>query len=244
MNHPVTNERTHCIRCGECCLGSSPTLQMADVSLVYDGFIERGNLYTIRLGELVRDNIRGELRVTDKEIIKIKENENNPGCIYYDEKAKACTIYEYRPIQCKALACWDESEFMRVYTRPKAYRSDIIRDKIVLRLMNEHDKRCSYMELDRYVRQIEKDGQGAVEKILAVLKFDHHIRTFTSKKLGIGLSEMDFLFGRPLIGTIKMFGLKVIKQPDGSFFLTALDSHSTPLNPDCAVESVARHRKP
>ena len=224
MDQPVTIERTHCIRCGECCLASSPTLQMADVSLVYDGFIDRGNLYTIRLGELIRDNIHGELRVTDKEIIKIKEKENGLGCIHYNEKAKACTIYEYRPIQCKALACWDESEFMRVYARPKADRRDIIRDKIVLGLMKEHDKRCSYMELDKFVRQIKKEGEEAVRKILEVLKFDHHIRTFTSKKLGIGFSEMDFLFGRPLTGTITMFGLKVIKQPDGTFFLTTLES--------------------
>jgi Fe-S-cluster containining protein len=224
MDQPVTIERTHCIRCGECCLASSPTLQMADVSLVYDGFIDRGNLYTIRLGELIRDNIHGELRVTDKEIIKIKEKENGLGCIHYNEKAKACTIYEYRPIQCKALACWDESEFMRVYARPKADRRDINRDKIVLGLMKEHDKRCSYMELDKFVRQIKKEGEEAVRKILEVLKFDHHIRTFTSKKLGIGFSEMDFLFGRPLIDTIKMFGLKVIKQPDGTFFLTTLES--------------------
>jgi Fe-S-cluster containining protein len=202
---------------------------MADVSLVYDGFIERGNLYTIRLGELVRDNIRGELRVTDKEIIKIKEKKNSPGCIYYDEKAKACTIYEYRPIQCQALACWDDSEFMRVYARPKADRRDIIRDKVVLGLMKEHDKRCSYMELDKLVRVVEKEGEEAVEKILEVLKFDHHIRTFTSKKLGISFSEMDFLFGRSLTGTITMFGLQVIREPDGSFFLTVLDSPLIPL---------------
>ncbi|MCJ7775509.1 MAG: YkgJ family cysteine cluster protein [Desulfobulbaceae bacterium] len=229
MDQPVTSSRTHCIRCGECCLGSSPTLQIADVSLLHDGFIERGNLYTIRLGELVRDNIRGELRETDKEIIKIREKEKNLGCIYYDEKAKACTIYEYRPIQCKALACWDESEFMRVYARPKADRRDFIRDKIVLGLMNEHDKRCSYSELDKCVRQIKKEGEKAVGKILEILKFDQHIRTFTSKKLGIDLSEMGFLFGRPLTQTITMFGLKVIKKSDGSFFLTVLDAHSTPL---------------
>ena len=228
MEQPVTNERTHCIRCGECCLGSSPTLQIADVSLVYDGFIERGNLYTIRFGELVRDNIRGELRVTDKEIIKIKEKEKNLGCIYYDEKAKACTIYEYRPIQCKALACWDESEFMRVYARPKVDRKDIIRDKIILGLMKEHDKRCSYSELDKDVRQIEQEGETAIGRILEALRFDQHIRTFTSKKLGIDSSEMDFLFGRPLTQTITMFGLKVIKKSDGSFFLTVLDSpHSS-----------------
>ena len=197
---------------------------MDDVSLVKDGFIEKYDLYTIRPGELVRDNINVKLSITDKEIIKIKEKKDGKGCIYYDEKAKACTIYEYRPIQCKALACWDESEFMRVYARPKVDRRDIIRDKIVLGLMNEHDKRCSYSELDKCVRQIKKEGEEAVGKILEILKFDHHIRAFTSKKLGIDLSEMDFLFGRPLTQTITMFGLKVIKKSDGSFFLTVLDS--------------------
>jgi len=199
-------------------------LQMADASLVYDGFIKLKNLYTIRSGELVRDNIRGELIVNDKEIIKIKEKENGTGCIYYDEKAKACTIYEYRPIQCKALTCWDESEFMRVYARPKMDRWDIIRDKIVLGLMNEHHKRCSYSELDKRVRQIEKEGEAAVGKILEALRFDHHIRAFTSKKLGIDLNEMDLFFGRPLTQTITMFGLKVIKKSDGSFYLTVLEA--------------------
>jgi Fe-S-cluster containining protein len=197
---------------------------MADASLVYDGFIKLKNLYTIRSGELVRDNIRGELIVTDKEIIKIKEKENGTGCIYYDEKAKACTIYEYRPIQCKALTCWDESEFMRVYARPKMDRRDIIRDKIVLGLMNEHHKRCSHSELDKRVRRIEKEGEATVGKILEALRFDHHIRAFASKKLGIDLNEMDLLFGRPLTETITMFGLKVIKKSDGSFYLTVLEA--------------------
>ena len=229
MGKEVPSSRTHCIRCGECCLGSSPTLQMEDVSLVKDGFIEKYDLYTIRVGEPVRDNVENRLIITDRELVKIKEREEGVGCIYYNEDAKACTIYEYRPIQCKALACWDESEFMRVYARPKADRRDFIRDKIVLGLMNEHDKRCSYSELDKGVRQIEQKGEEAVGRILEALRFDHHIRAFSSKKLGIDLSEMDFLFGRPLTQTITMFGLKVIKKSDGSFFLTVLDAHSTPL---------------
>ena len=229
MDKEVASSRTHCIRCGECCLSSSPTLQTEDVSLVKDGFIAKRHLYAIREGELVRDNINEKLAITENEIVKIKGKKDGKGCIYYDEEGKACVIYNHRPVQCKALACWDESEFMRVYARPKVDRRDIIRDKIVLGLMKEHDKRCSYIELDRSVRQIEKDGERAVEKILEVLKFDQHIRTFTSKKLGIGFSEMDFLFGLPLTRTITMFGLQVIREPDGSFFLTVLDSHSTSL---------------
>ncbi|MFH1629439.1 MAG: YkgJ family cysteine cluster protein [Pseudomonadota bacterium] len=218
--------RDHCVRCGECCLGSSPSLQMRDISLVYEGPIKRSDLYTVRVGEVVRDNIRGELKVTDKEIIKVREGENQGGCIFYNAAEKKCTIYEQRPVQCAALACWDESEFMRVYAKPRAERKDIIRDRNLLRLIDEHEKRCAYAELDSHARQIEKHGEKAVERILEILKFDHDIRSLILEKLGIDSDEMDLALGRPLTKTIGMFGLKVVREPDGSFFLTMLDSPS------------------
>jgi Fe-S-cluster containining protein len=220
MTNNEKETRDHCIRCGDCCLASSPTLQMADVSLVYDGLIEKDNIYTIRVGELVRDNVKGEMKVTDKEILKIREKENAKGCIYYDDEEKGCTIYEHRPIQCRALACWDESEFMRVYARPKLSRRDVINERNLLRLMAEHDKKCSYMELEKCVRQIEKEGEKAVKNILELLKFDYKIRLLISERLGIDSVEMDFLLGRPFTETITMFGLTVTREPDGSFFLT------------------------
>ena len=128
MDRNPAHERTHCIRCGECCLDSSPTLQTEDLLLLSRGPIKRSDLYTIRVGELVRDNIKGKLRITDKEIIKVRERGNGGGCIFYDHAEKRCTIYEQRPIQCVALRCWDESEFLRVYARPKADRREIFRD--------------------------------------------------------------------------------------------------------------------
>jgi len=216
--------RGHCIRCGECCLSSSPSLQMADASLVYDGFIEKRNLYTIRTGEVVRDNIHGELKVTDKEIIKIREKENGQGCFYYDEVAKSCAIYEHRPIQCRALVCWDETEFMRVYARPKLDRRDVIRDKNLVRLIDEQGRKCSYLEFDRCVRRIEEEGETAVQRLLGLLRFDHDLRALTLQKLHTDPDDMDLIFGRSLKETISAFGLIVRDEPDGSFFLTILDS--------------------
>jgi hypothetical protein len=51
------------------------------------------------------------------------------------------------------------------------------------------------------------------------------VRNFTVKKLGIDSGEMDFYFGRPLTETITMFGLEVVREPDGSFFLTVPDEN-------------------
>ncbi len=212
--------RTHCIRCGECCLNSSPSLQVEDARLIKDKFIERHNLYTIRAGELVHDNIHNQLRTSKREFIKIKEKVEGRGCIYYEEEGKACGIYDHRPIQCSALACWDDREFMRVYEGPKLDRQEIIHDKIIPGLIEQHEKKCSYRELKRYVSRIEADGEKAVEKILELLRFDYELRPFVSEKMGIDSSEMNFVFGRPLIETITTFGLQVKKEPDDSFLLT------------------------
>ncbi len=218
--------RDHCIRCGECCLRSSPSLQITDAPLVYEGVIKRSDLYSVRVGELVWDNIRDELKVTDTELIKVREKGSGEGCVFYDDAEKACTIYGHRPAQCKALACWDESEFMRVYAKPKAGRKEIIHDHTLFRLIDEHEKRCAYAQLDKCVKKIESDGEKAVENILQILKFDHDIRCLIPEKLGVDSDEIDLILGRSLTKTIAMFGLKVVRKPDGSFFLTVLDSSS------------------
>jgi len=213
--------RTHCIRCGECCLRSSPTLQKADIRLIRDKRIWTRDLYTIRVGELVRDNINNQLKISESERIKIREKDAGKGCIHYTDEDKACRIYEHRPIQCSALACWDEREFMQAYNSPKLSRNELIRDGILLGLIQEHEKKCSYSALERLVGEIEVNGEKAVDKIIELLKFDHHLRPFVSEKTGLDPSEMDFVFGRPITETITMFGLQVTRERDGSFFLTA-----------------------
>ncbi|HDZ89759.1 MAG: YkgJ family cysteine cluster protein [Deltaproteobacteria bacterium] len=216
--------RDHCIRCGECCLRSSPSLQASDAPLVYKNLIKRSDLYSVRVGELVRDNIRGELKITDTELIKVREKEPGGGCVFYDDTEKKCTVYRHRPVQCRALKCWDESEFMRVYASPKAGRREIISDHTLLRLIDRHEERCAYARLEGCVNRIKGHGREAVESVLQILKFDHDIRRLIPEKLDVDPGETDLILGRPLTKTIIMFGLKVVRQPDGTFFLTLLDS--------------------
>ena len=168
----------------------------------------------------MRDNINDRLEITGIEIVKIREIGDGGGCVYYDKTSSACKIYDQRPAQCAALACWDNSEFMRVYAEPKARRREIMQDRIVLGLMEEHDRRCDYGDLEKHVRRIEREGEKAVERIIEMLKFDYHLRPFISEKMEIEPGEMDFIFGRPLIETIIMFGLHVRRESDGSFYLT------------------------
>ncbi len=212
--------RTHCVRCGECCLAAGPSLQKDDLPLFLNHVVDGTHLYTIRKGELVRDNINDELKFIDHEILKFRERKTGKGCILFDENEKACTIYADRPSQCRAFGCWNDEEFKKVFSGPKASREDIIKDPNLLRLMAVHEEKCSYQTISRHAKQISDQGEPAVRKILKILQYDQEIRRLTHEKLAIDPLEMDLLYGRPLTETIHMFGLKVTQEKDGSFLLT------------------------
>jgi Fe-S-cluster containining protein len=217
----LNTERSHCIRCGQCCLRSSPTLQLQDFDLIRYGLLRKKDLYTIRIGELVWDNVSNRPRINEGDLIKVRDKVAAPGCcIHYDEEGKGCMIYGHRPSQCVALACWDDSEFQRVFNGPRLERKDIVNDNILMGLIREHENRCGYGELKKLARQIQAEGEKAVEGIIGLLRFDHQLRPFVSERLKIDSEEMNLVFGRPLTETITMFGLKVRRDPDGSFLLT------------------------
>lgn len=226
-NTPASVTQTHCLRCGECCLKASPTLQYKDLNLIKRGVIGRKDLFTIRKGELVRDNIAENLVIAGEEMIKLREREAG-GCVFYDAAEKACQIYEERPLQCSALKCWDSGEFMKVYKGPKLHRGDVVEGTLLQDLITEHEMRCSYERFEGCVKEIEGEGEKAVQKIIDLLNFDFQLRPFISDRLKIDPEEMAFLFGRPLIDTIPMFGLKVSREADGTFFLSPLDHPARP----------------
>lgn len=226
MEPSVPNKRNHCIRCGECCEASSPTLQMPDLSLILEGNLALEDLYTVRIGEMVQDPIQGLLRTTEQELLKVRERPEG-GCTFYDPDEKGCSRYSSRPLQCSSLTCWDMGPFLRVHARPKAARRDILRDSDLLRLMAEHDRRCAYQVLEAHVRAIPQEGESAVQAVLQILRFDHDLRKLMPQRLNVNEGRLDFLLGRPLSETIGMFGLKVMEDPDGSFLLTVADSFET-----------------
>jgi Fe-S-cluster containining protein len=216
----MLKERNSCIRCGECCMHSTPSLQMDDLPLVLNGHISRHDLFTVRAGEMVRDTVFGEIRPADEELIKVRDR--GGACVFYDDREKRCTAYHHRPVQCAALECWDSSKFMKVYANPKARREDLVEDGVLRGLIREHEKKCAYETLESLVQQITSKGEAAVEQILEILKFDYYLRPFVCEKQGIAPDEMDFFFGRPLVDTISQYGLQVIRPSDGSFLLTTL----------------------
>jgi Fe-S-cluster containining protein len=219
--------RTHCIRCGTCCLKGGPTLHGADGTLFAKGILRKDHVYTLRKGEVVRD-IDDTLMVLEREIIKIKgQSEGCWTCMFYDENLGACKIYEHRPIECRALTCWDLKKFKETMATPYLQRKDLINpDDGILKIIGAHEQRCAYEILESAVKRLAgPDSHKAVEIILDLLQYDHYTRPLLTEKLKVPPGAMDFFFGRALTTTMGMFGL-CVKRQGASFILMPSESHS------------------
>lgn len=208
-----TESRTHCIRCGTCCLKGGPALHREDADLFKKGILKRHHVFTLRKGEAVRD-FEDTLVELAEEMVKIKGQGDDWTCTFYSQKTSGCTIYAYRPLECRALRCWDLRELKGVLKRPHLKRCDLLQDQGgIMKLIAAHDERCRYDTLKTAVEGLTGDNpEQAVERVIDLVQYDDFMRPFLTEKLGLDPSSMDFLFGRPFSITIRMHGLQVKRQ--------------------------------
>lgn len=205
----VTN--AECIRCGTCCEKGGPGFHENDRSLIDSGIIPSRCLFTIRKGEFAYDNVRGSLVPVASDIIKIKSKEDTWTCIFFDEEAGQCSIYEDRPLECRALKCWDTHELERMYTKRRLSREDLLADVEGLwDLIKDHQERCDYEKIRDLITKLELGRNEACRRELAeIIKFDIEIRNLAVSRGGLDEEMLEFLFGRPLTKTLPNYGIKV-----------------------------------
>jgi Fe-S-cluster containining protein len=203
---------SECKRCGTCCTKGGPSFHYADKALIEDGFIHSKYLYTIRKGEWAYDNVRKCLEAASSDIIKIKEKNDSWTCIFFDETQSACAIYENRPLECRALKCWDTRELVGLYDKKRLTREDLISEiEGLWSLIKDHQQRCNYEIIQKLVNAINSNtgDAGARLELAEIIKFDTEIRKLVVSTAGLEPEMLDFLFGRPLTLTLKKMGLKV-----------------------------------
>lgn len=203
-----------CIRCGTCCEKGGPALHMDDLKTVLDKSISPENLYTIRKGEMVYDNVKGGLVKTPQEIVKIKSSQGSKACIYYDEGKKACRIYEIRPLECRIMACWDSGPSEASYTVDRINRESVFgRVDWLMDLIHTHEEKCGYERIEELAEKRLRNHAGAVDELLETVSYDNEMRRVVQGKTGMSAEMMDFVFGRPLEKTIPaQFGIKIMKK--------------------------------
>lgn len=207
---------SECQCCGTCCQKGGPSLHHEDRSLIEQGIIPLKFLYTIRKGELARDNVRYHLLPVDSDIIKFRGRGPDWACVFLDEKTCRCTIYENRPMECRSLKCWDTREIERVYDKNRLTREDLLSGVAWLwELIGEHAIRCDYEMIGRFAAMLDgEESDTALEGMRAAFAYDAGLRSLCVQEGRIRADMTDFIFGRPLTETIRMFGLKVADTPE------------------------------
>jgi Fe-S-cluster containining protein len=199
-----------CRRCGTCCRNGGPTLHLEDKHLVESGIIPLKSLFTIREGEPANDNIKKSIQPATTDIIKIKGQNNSPLCRFFNSKDNVCKMYEHRALECRALKCWDTQEIEQIYSKTRLVRKDLISGVAGLwDLVEEHQRRCSYEIIQNLISLYKSDKKNNPMKgLIEIINYDTHFRRLIIKRSELDPGMLEFLFGRPLTATIKMFGLE------------------------------------
>jgi Fe-S-cluster containining protein len=227
--------RPYCIRCGKCCTTGSPTLLSEDISLFTRNILKPSDVFTIRQGETVYSNQEDRLSYAEQELIKIKEIPGSKTCVFFRTGDKSCSIYDARPLQCRHQECWNPDRSPAISDTSTLHRESLLGDTGPLwDIIQRHELRCSPAEFSRVMARLSATKGHAVEELLDLLRFDHHVRNFILEKFNLAPETLSFFLGRPLSEAIEHYGLQVTEQPDGSFLLTPADQT------DVALEDAPR----
>lgn len=121
-------------------------------------------------------------------------------CLYWDEQGHSCGIYPDRPIECRALTCWDTAALEAIYEAPRLTRVELLQNASLewIELIRIHEEHCS---IDRLVAWLEEAPHAEAPQIPSLreaIAFDTHFRNLTVERSRIHPDLLPFLFGRPL----------------------------------------------
>ncbi len=213
-----------CQQCGTCCRKGGPAFHLEDREILEKGHILLKHLFTIRKGEPVFDNVRGCFIASPSDIIRIRGTEGSPVCVFFNPHTNECTIYPYRPLECRLLKCWDTREIEHAYDKQRLSRKDLLNDiPRVMDLVEYHEERCGYGKLKSLIQQADQEkNKSAPDKIDQMAAFDKHFRLLVVENSLCKQEILDFLFGLPLKQTLprimKFYGSFQENRPGPTIF--------------------------
>lgn len=173
-------------------------------------------LFTIRAGEPVYENVRRIFEPAPSDIIKIKgADATDMTCRFFVHDPKGCRIYTHRPLECRLLDCRDTRAILAVYAKDRLTRAHLLeRVPGLCDLVGDHQQRCGYERIGALAGALKSDpgNTDAVEALLEIIRYDYSLRQVTVERTRLDAKLLDFLYGLPLTSTIRRLGLKLVKQ--------------------------------
>ena len=185
------------------------------MELLESGRVPLRDLFTIRPGEMVHENVKSQLAPAPSDIIKVKGTGERWTCRYLGTD-NGCGIYDDRPLECRVLECRAPEAFLAVYEKDRLSRKDVIGGTGDLwSLVQEHEQRCDMVLLRRLINGFSKD-EGAVylRRITDIVQYDRELRAVLTESGRVDPALFDFLFGRPVADLLHMFGYR-LRLDDG-----------------------------
>ncbi len=198
--HDAMSETITCRRCGTCCAKGGPALHLEDLPLLRGEVLSKGDLYTLRLGEPVFDQILGRVVLLASECVKIRSVPDSTACIFFDSKESACGLYASRPVECRALQCWDTRALAEVSRQPGLSRFEVVgTENAWAALIREHEARCGCADLLQLLRSNTDQARMSLRDAAA---YDAALRDVLVER-GMAPGRLEFLLGRPLDAVIR-----------------------------------------
>ena len=209
-----------CERCGTCCMKGGPGLHIEDKNLLAQKFIERESLITVRKGEPVSSLEQSRVEWATTEIIKLKGNNGQWSCVFFDQTHFSCSIYQHRPMECILLKCWDTAELMAIAGKSLLSRFDIVTShEPVNTYIHRHEKECNLENLAQLLMtQNGKIQTNNLAELTWLVNKDLALRSEAIKGLHLNLDLELFYFGRPLFSILSQFDL-IPREAHGKIIL-------------------------
>ena len=219
------SEEQKCRQCGTCCRKGGPALHKEDFPLLADGVLQLQDLCTFRAGELVRDTSNDSVVPLPEEIVKIAppfgSRPDDWTCRFLTGNNR-CFIHDRIPAECRALFCDDPSALLAMHGEDRLDRKTILEmlkaPQWLLDSVDAHEERCGYAGLIELASHLEEQEE-ARRAFVEVVEYDRAFRDLVMEKGKVRREMLDFLFGRPLLHTVIMFGIDARSHADGSITL-------------------------
>lgn len=217
--------RPECKQCGTCCRRGGPALHRQDGDLLSEGLLRPADLCAFRAGELVRDDAEGTVKPLPRELVKIAPPEGSRPddwtCRFLTSK-NTCFLYGRHPAECRALFCQAPEALLTMSGEDRLDRKAACElfqaPPWWSELMEAHQEKCDYATLTELAARLDAD-EDARAAFLEIVEYDRAFRELVTEKKAARPEDLDFLFGRPLLRTIIMYGLDARPAPDGGILL-------------------------
>lgn len=221
----VAATANECLRCGDCCERSSPTLTREDLPLLQDETLHWTDIITLRAGEQAYDPRQGRVVTLTTERLKLREQPHSRRCLFFATDPNRCLIYERRPQQCRLQFCNRPPEEPAPPPGTPLTRQDIFGQQAeIWALIAAHEERCSLARLAAALKDLESGSDAASEIIFDILHFDHYLRQHLHREWQLSRRALDLLLGRPLPDVLPQFGLQAQLTAQGTFQVSRLQS--------------------